>query len=138
MCPAIDGPRKMGSKVSLMVLCLIILSQDVCSFAFNKKYILLLCNASQLQFPLTPSLQINLSLPPPLRKQQASWGHQSNMVSQTTVRPGTYHHIKAREGSSIEGKGHTCRKESGTIHTPTVWVCTRKQGYSAIKYMQRT
>ena len=45
------------------VLCLIILSQDVCSFAFNKKYILLLCNASQLQFPL-PSLLLSHPIAP--------------------------------------------------------------------------
>jgi hypothetical protein len=58
-----------------------------------------------LLFPLTspPGLPRLFS---PIRKEQASQGHQPNVVKQATIRPGTYHHIKAGPDIPIGGKGY--------------------------------
>ena len=68
---------------------------------------------SWLQFPSIPTSPSPDPLLPPLRREQVSQEHQSNMVKQATITPGTHHCIKAGQ-SPVGGKGpHKQAKEGG-------------------------
>lgn len=87
-------------------------------FFFKKKKILLIYYILIVVSPPLGLSAPHLSSPPdsppsPLRKEQ---GHQPNMEQQVTIRPGTYHHIKAanspigRKGSHKQAKESEMRK----------------------------
>lgn len=93
---------------------------------------------SWLQFPSIPTSPSPDPLLPPLRREQVSQEHQSNMVKQATITPGTHHCIKAGQ-SPVGGKGpHKQAKEGGTAPAPAVRNPTRMPSYTTITYMQRT